>query len=393
MGNDIVIDVKNISKKYDITVGYEPDNLREKIVDLIKYPIHALKGTHKTKKKVFWALKDISFQVRRGEVLGVIGRNGAGKSTLLKILSRITDPTAGEITMRGRVASLLEVGTGFNPELTGRENIYLNGSIIGMTRKEIDTKLNDIIEFSGVREFIDTPVKRYSSGMYVRLAFAVAVHLDSDILLLDEVLAVGDSSFQAKALKKITEIVLSGKTVIFVSHNMIAIREFCSRGLFLDKGNHMFSGDINSVINKYLAADHKMKGTRSFQVAAKYNDDESEWNINKPIQIIVSSPKKFSYSWECDIAAYSSNGTKVFAFESNKISKSLKKHNKMIFEFLNPGITTTLYVDVGIKNINNLDEYVELIPNAVTIKPNYTKLPNHKREDVIITIPCSIKRL
>ena len=193
--DDVVIRVSNISKKYIISSAVRPDSLREKVAELAKLPQQIFSKV-RVKQKNFWALKDVSFEVRKGEILGIIGRNGAGKSTLLKILSRVTEPDSGEITMKGKVASLLEVGTGFNPELTGRENIYLNGAIIGMTRREISQKFDDIVEFSGVREFLDVPVKRYSSGMYVRLAFAVASQLESDILLLDEVLSVGDISFQ-----------------------------------------------------------------------------------------------------------------------------------------------------------------------------------------------------
>lgn len=235
MEKNIVIDVRNISKKYIIATDYQPDTLRDKIVELAKYPFRALKGhTHKPKTKEYWALKNISFQVAQGEVLGIIGKNGAGKSTLLKILARITDPTSGIVTMKGRVASLLEVGTGFNPELTGRENIYLNGAIIGMSKKEISSKFNEIVNFSGIGDFLDTPVKRYSSGMYVRLAFSVAAYLDSDILLLDEVLAVGDTEFQKKCLQKVEQMVREEKkTVIFISHNMGSVRKLCDRVIYI----------------------------------------------------------------------------------------------------------------------------------------------------------------
>ena len=201
-----------------------------------------------------WALKDVSFEVKRGEVLGIIGRNGAGKSTLLKLLTRITEPTSGRAIMRGRVASLLEVGTGFHPELTGRENVYLNGAILGMRRAEITDKFDEIVDFSGVDRFIDTPVKRYSSGMYVRLAFAVAAHLDPEILLVDEVLAVGDTDFQKKCLGKMGEISKSGKTVLFVSHNMFSIRNLCSRAVLLKQGAIEEIGNVNNVVDAYLTA-------------------------------------------------------------------------------------------------------------------------------------------
>jgi len=199
-----------------------------------------------------WALRDVSFTVEQGEVLGIIGRNGAGKSTLLKILSRITAPTSGKIKVKGRVASLLEVGTGFHPELTGRENIYLNGAILGMSRKEIDRKFDEIVDFAEVEKFIDTPVKRYSSGMYVRLAFAVAAHLDPEILVVDEVLAVGDAEFQKKCLGKMGEVAKEGRTVLFVSHNMSAIQKLCPQSLWIDSGEISWLGPSSEIIRAYL---------------------------------------------------------------------------------------------------------------------------------------------
>ena len=209
-----------------------------------------------------YALKDVSFDVQQGEVLGIIGANGAGKSTLLKILSRVTSPTSGCIKIKGRIGSLLEVGTGFHPELTGRENIYLNGAILGMRRHEIDKKLDEIIDFSGVEKFIDTPVKRYSSGMYVRLAFAVAAHLDPEILVVDEVLAVGDAEFQKKCIGKMGDVSRKeGRTVLFVSHNMAAVRQLCTRGILLRNGELVFDGGTEETVNKYLSADEIITGT------------------------------------------------------------------------------------------------------------------------------------
>ncbi|MHB9056552.1 MAG: ABC transporter ATP-binding protein [Paludibacteraceae bacterium] len=210
--------------------------------------------------ETLWALKDINFQVQQGEALGIIGRNGAGKSTLLKILSRVTVPTSGEVKVKGRIASLLEVGTGFHPELTGRENIYLNGAIMGMNRREIQRKFDEIVDFSGVEKFIDTPVKRYSSGMYVRLAFAVAAHLEPEILIVDEVLAVGDAEFQKKCLGKMDDVAHQGRTVLFVSHNMGAIMNLCSFTILLNKGFVETSGQTNDVINHYLNEGVKPSG-------------------------------------------------------------------------------------------------------------------------------------
>lgn len=268
-----IIQTRNISKIYRIGAREQSNKtFRETLADTIKSPYNNLKDLWKLTKfkpeeresaitpskqpeDVIWALKDVSFKAEQGEVLGIIGRNGAGKSTLLKILSRITDPTAGEIVLHGRVSSLLEVGTGFHPELSGRENIYLNGTILGMRKYEIDKKFDEIVDFSGneVNKFLDTPVKRYSSGMYVRLAFAVAAHLESEILIVDEVLAVGDAAFQKKCLGKMQDISSQdGRTILFVSHNMPAVRKFCHRGILLESGSVVLDGEVGAVINHYL---------------------------------------------------------------------------------------------------------------------------------------------
>jgi lipopolysaccharide transport system ATP-binding protein len=206
----------------------------------------------------FWALKDVSFEIRRGERVGIIGRNGAGKSTLLKILSRITEPTTGRVEIRGRVASLLEVGTGFHPELTGRENIYLNGAILGMTRREIRSKFDEIVDFAEVEKFLDTPVKRYSSGMYVRLAFAIAAHLDPEILIVDEVLAVGDAEFQKKCLGKMQSVSKGGRTVLFVSHNITTVQQLCTSGLMIDAGKVANAGGVEDVLADYMQSLDKL---------------------------------------------------------------------------------------------------------------------------------------
>ncbi|MBU1092774.1 ATP-binding cassette domain-containing protein [Patescibacteria group bacterium] len=237
-----VIKVENLSKLYYLGEHVRHDALRDVLANLFK---------KKRPRDQFWALKDIDFEVKMGEVVGIIGRNGSGKSTLLKVLSQITPPSTGKITLRGRVASLLEIGTGFHPELTGRENIYLNGAILGMTRNEIKHKFNDIIKFAEIDKFLDTPVKHYSSGMRVRLAFAVAAHLESEILLVDEVLAVGDLAFQKKCLGKMDSISKEGRTILFVSHNMQAIRTLCSRAILLDRARKIYDGDVNSTLNRY----------------------------------------------------------------------------------------------------------------------------------------------
>jgi lipopolysaccharide transport system ATP-binding protein len=254
-----IIEVKNISKKYNITHqrgGYV--TLRDILTNIFKNPVVFLKTKIKKtigleKKEEFWALKNINFTVNKGEVIGIIGQNGAGKSTLLKILSQITPPTTGEIKINGRVGSLLEVGTGFHPELTGRENIFLNGAILGMKKKEIVKKFGEIVSFAGIEKFLDTPVKYYSSGMYVRLAFSVAAHMETDILIVDEVLAVGDTEFQKKCLGKMDEITKEqNRTILFVSHNLSAIKQLCKKCVLLSEGKIKMIDDTQKVINFYL---------------------------------------------------------------------------------------------------------------------------------------------
>jgi lipopolysaccharide transport system ATP-binding protein len=250
--SDSAIYVKGLSKKYEITVGKLRHNtLRDQISDSFRSLFHR-NGRSRGKKEIFWALKDVSFEVKPGEVIGVIGQNGAGKSTLLKILSRITVPTTGLAEIRGRVGSLLEVGTGFHQELTGRENIYLNGAILGMKKTEINRKFDEIIAFAEVERFIDTPVKRYSSGMFVRLAFAVAAHLEPEILVVDEVLAVGDAAFQKKCLGKMGDVARDGRTVLFVSHNMAAVEHLCHKGIVLRDGQLVFQGSSKEAVDYYL---------------------------------------------------------------------------------------------------------------------------------------------
>lgn len=272
--SETVIKVENLSKQYRLgeRLGYK--TLREAITNVTKVPfLHIRKAMGKvpgvkrsgtdfmssaqssrlsSRAEYIWALKDVSFEVKRGEVIGIIGRNGAGKSTLLKILSKITEPTEGRVELRGRVGSLLEVGTGFHPELTGHENIYLYGAILGMDRYEVTRKFDEIVAFAELEKFIDTPVKRYSSGMYMRLAFAVAAHLEPEILLVDEVLAVGDAAFQKKCLYKMEKIGKEGRTVLFVSHNMTAIQSLCHRAMWLENGQTFQTGNVNNVVSSYL---------------------------------------------------------------------------------------------------------------------------------------------
>jgi len=250
MNPEPIIKVEHISKSYAIkhqqTAGY--NTFKDDFVNYIKKPIG---GGIREDKETFWALDDVSFEVNKGEIFGIVGKNGSGKSTLLKILSRIVNPTKGEITMNGKVASLLEVGTGFHPELSGRENIFLNGSMLGMNRTEIARKFDEIVEFAEIEKFLDTPVKFYSSGMYVRLAFSVAAHLEPDILILDEVLSVGDAGFQKKSMNRILSFIKEGRTVIIVSHSIAVLKNVCDRGMLLVNGKVKIIGDIEEVANVY----------------------------------------------------------------------------------------------------------------------------------------------
>ena len=281
--SDLAIRVENISKRYRIGLKDQVhDTFMGALTDFIRQPAKNLRNLRKLTSfadatdeadDVIWALRDISFEQKIGEVIGVIGNNGSGKSTLLKVLSRITQPTSGRAVIRGRVAALLEVGTGFHPELTGRENVYLNGSILGMTKREIDRKFDEILSFAEVEKFIDTPVKRYSSGMRVRLAFSVAAHLEPEILLVDEVLAVGDMTFQRKCLGKMDDVTSEGRTVIFVSHNMGAVSRLCHRGVFLDAGRIVSIGSIDRVVEEYTS-----------HVLDKGTDFSFIQNVEKPVQ-------------------------------------------------------------------------------------------------------------
>src|SRR3954465_12240934 len=254
--SESAIEVENLSKRYVIGTAANRDGLRHAIENVIRSPLAAFRSARSngSKGEEFWALDGLSLSIKTGEVVGIVGRNGAGKSTFLKIISRITEPTRGRIRIRGRVASLLEVGTGFHAELTGRENIFLNGAILGMRKAEIKKKFDEIVAFAGVERFIDTPVKRYSSGMYVRLAFAVAAHLDSEILIVDEVLSVGDAEFQAKCLGKMHDVAQTGRTILFVSHAMQSVATLCTRGVLLESGTVTYQGDVTSTIDRYLTA-------------------------------------------------------------------------------------------------------------------------------------------
>lgn len=275
MPNDILIRAEGLGKKYRLGELDPHRTFRESVRHWVVAPLRKAfsfgqsfaSGGREAKvpqDETIWALRDVSLEVAQGDVLGIIGRNGAGKSTLLKILAKITQPTTGRAEIKGRMGSLLEVGTGFHPELTGRENIFFNGAILGMTRTEIKRKFDEIVAFSGVERFLDTPIKRYSSGMSVRLAFAVAAHLEPEVLIVDEVLAVGDAAFQKKCLSKMGEVSREGRAVLFVSHNMAAVCQLCDRGIWLDGGGIKMTGDVSEVVKQYLAVDAAQKPDRTW---------------------------------------------------------------------------------------------------------------------------------
>ena len=312
-------------------------------------------------KDTLWALQDVSFDVRPGEVLGIVGRNGAGKSTLLKLLSQITEPTSGEAEIRGRVSSLLEVGTGFHPELTGRDNIYMNGTILGMTKREIDRKFDEIVDFSGVETFLDTPIKRYSSGMQVRLAFSVAANLDPEILIIDEVLAVGDAEFQRRCLGKMNDVAISGRTILFVSHNVSAIRQLCSSGLLLDHGRVTARGRVDEVLEKYMSdlfatttrvGDDRLRLTLTATI-----DDPSGggvWNLGSVLSIrVLVETEAPIVGPAVDLQLHSEHG-RIAAAQSDRFvhSSTMQESNRWEFEFriTNTGIASGyVTIDAGFR--------------------------------------------
>lgn len=348
MKNEVILKVENVSKQYRLgtigtgTISHDLNRffarIRGKEDPYLKIGESNSRSTKGTSEYV-WALKDINFEVKRGEILGIIGKNGAGKSTLLKILSKVTAPTTGIIKSKGRIASLLEVGTGFHPEMTGKENVYLNGAILGMTKKEIKSKFDEIVAFSGCERYIDTPVKRYSSGMKVRLAFAVAAFLEPDILVVDEVLAVGDAEFQKKAIGKMQDISnTDGRTVLFVSHNMAAVKSLCTRGVVLEDGKVIEEGEIGKVVEKYLEDKNTItyrtwKGENrpstpflkmiECKVINDQNKEALNHNITKEIKIefkyeVLKSDQMFTHSFNL----FNAFNTHVFS-SHDKDSKTL----------------------------------------------------------------------
>jgi lipopolysaccharide transport system ATP-binding protein len=335
MSNEIVLSVENVSKRFSIgrreryyRLSESLESIGRMMVGMALCPPPSDAGSAQqlppTDSEDFWALKDVSFEVKRGEVLGIIGRNGAGKSTLLKILSRITEPTTGRIGINGRVGSLLEVGTGFHPELTGRENIFLNGAVLGLSHWEVKKRFDEIVAFAEVETFLDTPVKRYSSGMYMRLAFAVAAHLDTEILIVDEVLAVGDAGFQKKCLGKMGDVASSGRTVLFVSHNLPAVRSLCQRIVWLTNGTVTMAGPVDVVIDEYhrtlahlpnnqVLTSSNVSSDKTLRVTRVSIDSSGPLTVERPFSIVVHfSSSRAMNELNISLILFDWNGVCVF---------------------------------------------------------------------------------
>jgi len=384
--SEIAITIENLSKRYRIDHAKQRhDTLR----DSLAYAVTGLnpfkRSQPELEKDYIWALKDISFEVERGEVIGIIGPNGAGKSTLLKILTRITEPTSGRALINGRVGSLLEVGTGFHSELTGRENIYLNGAILGMRRSEIERKFDEIVAFSEIEKFLDTPVKRYSSGMYVRLAFAVAAHLEPEILLVDEVLAVGDVSFQQKCLGKMGNVANEGKTILFVSHNMAAIRTLCTTSIFISNGKIKYLGSVHESIDNYLAnidrkvtkiTDHiKYKNEAIEKIESiKINSDSMDMiylpSDVKNINIDIQGCLKIPLNMDIEVRFFDLNGTPLAFFSpghsKGKVTKYPTGNFRISRSFSLPSLTHGEFL-LQIDLTDPGKEFWVKIPNAARI--------------------------
>ncbi len=381
--DNVAIRISHLSKKYQIGGLQEPyHTLRDAIVDSLKAPLMIFHRD--SPDKGFWALKDVSFDVEQGEVVGIIGRNGAGKSTLLKILSRITSPTEGTVEIHGRIGSLLEVGTGFHPEMTGRENIFLNGSILGMKKIEIEEKFDEIVKFSEIDKFIDTPVKRYSSGMYIRLAFAVAAYLETEILAVDEVLAVGDIKFQKKCLGKMKTISKEGRTVLFVSHNMGMITSLCHKGILLDNGMIKSFDDITHVVNTYYNNNESHLSKIDFSHSDKIPGDEcvklisakvADINGESSDSFLINQNIVIEMEYLCcrdnlqitpHIYLYNHEGTRLFMSLDTTCdphAEKKQKHGKYRSKCIIPGNLLndgTFFISLGINSILTSESHVYL---------------------------------
>jgi lipopolysaccharide transport system ATP-binding protein len=388
---DIILKAENISKQYRLgqvgtgTLSHDLNRwwhqIRGKENPYLKIGDTNNRST-KGASDYVWALQNINFEVERGEVLGIIGKNGAGKSTLLKILSRVTAPTIGNIKFGGRVASLLEVGTGFNGEMTGRENIFLNGAILGMTKKEIASKIDEIIEFSGCERYIDTPVKRYSSGMYVRLAFAVAAFLDPEILIVDEVLAVGDAEFQKKAIGKMKDISSGGRTVLFVSHNLATIQDLCNKSILMNNGFIISYGETEEILKEYQAAINVVQKNDRIELKIDFEKDNSIWGVNEYLTVTLNNIN-VEKELIVDISFNDLFGKKYFSIEGSKLTTKLIFKDTLQFKILNPGISDTiLSMEIGFRK-HQFHNYESILSNLCQISTPEISLINPIRGFII----------
>jgi lipopolysaccharide transport system ATP-binding protein len=403
-----IIQIENLGKKYSLTHRDATSRgLRHVLTDALRTPFRGFSHrgvagealSRQQGSEEFWALRDVCFNVAQGQAVGIIGRNGAGKSTLLKIISRITAPTTGRIRLRGRVASLLEVGTGFHPELSGRENIFLNGAILGMSQTEIKRKFDQIVAFAEVERFLDTPVKRYSSGMYMRLAFAVAAHLEPEILIVDEVLAVGDASFQHKCLGKMGEVASQqGRTVLFVSHNLAAVQRLCTECKLLEGGRLLSQGQPVQVVREYL--DLCGVGMKSEQALARENgcevrlrvvDAQGEptrmWRYGEPLQVEVALfARQPLWRPAVDVAFYDERRTRLFALQSDRLAEGPERIEgswTAIFRVENPGlILSEISLDLGVREGSG--HYFVLIPDAGRLSLDSSRVPAAPQSDCLL---------
>jgi ABC-type polysaccharide/polyol phosphate transport system ATPase subunit len=404
--SDTVIRVENLGKKY--LIRHEQREryvaLRDVIANKVKsfskrlFRPQPQASNAQPSKEEFWALRDINFEVHQGDRIGIIGRNGAGKTTLLKLLSRITEPTTGRIAIRGRVASLLEVGTGFHPELTGRENIFLNGAILGMGKAEIKKKFDEIVDFAEIEKFLDTPVKRYSSGMYLRLAFAVAAHLEPEILLVDEVLAVGDAQFQKKCLGKMEDVsAIRGRSVLFVSHNLAAVRSLCNRGILLDQGHIIFDGEIDEASNIY----EELTCIRDDSTDLIFLMDDigtqiNYWPTNKSCTVGVRLTNVESKDVKSVDISLWANNVMISSASSDRLQEivNFKENDEVIFTFpIIPLATKQMSIDVGFRGHDG--KYLKLIEKAgkFDVEPNMAQFYFDSRLVTQFPVKCEVKRI
>jgi lipopolysaccharide transport system ATP-binding protein len=386
--NNIAVEVEKLGKRYRIGQSNRADTLRDAIAAAVRGRVGRRPPVHEG-YQTLWALRDVSFEVKQGEVLGVVGRNGAGKSTLLKILSRVTEPTEGRVSVRGRLGTLLEVGTGFHPELTGRENVYLNGVILGMKRKDVRAKFDEIVAFSGVERFIDTPVKRYSSGMYARLAFAVASSVEPDVLLVDEVLSVGDAEFQKRCFERMQNLSAAGRTVLFISHSMPAVKTLCTRAILLEGGRLVDGGTADEVVTKYLRTDAGPSSdgaiargaARIGSGTAQFRRAELLDSSGKPVtQLFFGQPFSIALTLEVledtedallEVGISTMDGTRVttsFSIDGERPPERLQKGWYRACLDLDPGLLPRQYIlDVGVHHLGQGHLTIDFVQGVLAL--------------------------